>query len=73
MSKNVKHRNLYIIKCFFFIYTPFAVAAVTAGLMCGSTGLTAIIGYKALVKVGKVNKIIRNLGMRSQKRSQALY
>jgi len=48
------NRNLYIIKCFFFIYTPFAVAAVTAGLMCGSTGLTGIIGNKALVKPDKV-------------------
>jgi len=54
MSKNGKYRNLYIIKCFFFIYTPFAVAAVTAGLMCRSTGLTGIIGNKALVKPGKV-------------------
>jgi len=54
MSKNGKHRNFYIIKCFFFIYTPFAAATVTARLMCGSTGLTGIIRNKALVKPGKV-------------------
>lgn len=54
MSKNGKHRNLHIIQGFFFIYTPFAVAAVTAGLISGSTGLTAVIGNKALVKLGKV-------------------
>jgi len=57
---------------FFFIYTPFSVAAVTAGLMCGSSGMTGIIGNKALAKLGKVNKVIRNLGTRSQKRSPAL-
>lgn len=54
MSKNGKHSNLYIIVSF-FIYTPFAVAAVAAGLICGSTGLPGIIGNMALVKLSKVN------------------